>query len=76
MVLKAGENARECTSWVFDDSVYEATVITDFGLVCDRRYMKSAVGMLMVVIYGFGATLTGYISDTYGRKYGGNRSWS
>ena len=30
--------------------------------------MKSAVGSFGVVIFGVGAVLTGYLSDTYGRK--------
>ncbi len=57
-----------CNRFVYDDSTYTATVVSEFDLVCDRNHYKSLVASVGSVIYGFGALLCGYISDNYGRK--------
>jgi MFS family permease len=42
--------------------------ITLFFTVCGRNHYKSMVAMVGSLVYGIGATLCGYVSDTYGRK--------
>lgn len=57
-----------CSRHVFDDSVFESTVVTEFDLVCERNYLKSLAASIESVIYGFGSLTVGYVSDAVGRK--------
>jgi MFS family permease len=56
-----------CQQWEYDRTFYESTIVTDWDLVCDRRWMAAVAQS----IYMFGcivASVTlGQISDRYGR---------
>ncbi|KAJ8248562.1 hypothetical protein GJAV_G00243320 [Gymnothorax javanicus] len=54
--------------WVYDNSTFSSTIITEWDLVCDRK------GMSKVTISGFfigvmvGALAFGFLSDRFGRR--------
>ncbi|XP_046542550.1 organic cation transporter protein-like [Haliotis rubra] len=57
-----------CHRWVYDQSTFTSTVITQFDMVCDHASFRSHLNMV-----GFGGMLTGavafgIISDIVGRK--------
>ena len=59
---------QPCEEYVFDDSVFTSTAVTDFGLFCNRHHYKSMVGSVNMIMYGSGATILGFVSDHIGRK--------
>ncbi|XP_066989686.1 uncharacterized protein [Macrobrachium rosenbergii] len=66
-----GNAAREehpCTDWVFDNSTYESTLTSEFKLVCGQAYLKATYQGIPMMATIFTCTLTGYLSDRYGRK--------
>lgn len=46
---------------------WESTV-SEFDLVCDRKFLNTVTSSLFFVGFLFGAAIGGYISDNYGRK--------
>lgn len=66
-----GNAVREehpCTDWVFDNSTYESTLTSEFKLVCGQAYLKATYQGIPMMATIFTCTLTGYLSDRYGRK--------
>lgn len=59
---------EKCNSWVFDKSVYKATLIEEFSLVCDQKMMNSHIVTVFYLGVLAGAALMGTISDWVGRK--------
>ncbi|XP_064091288.1 uncharacterized protein LOC135204990 [Macrobrachium nipponense] len=66
-----GDAVREehpCTDWVFDNSTYKSTLTSEFKLVCGQAYLKATYQGIPMMATIFTCTLTGYLSDRYGRK--------
>ncbi|XP_064648792.1 solute carrier family 22 member 19-like [Lineus longissimus] len=59
---------EECSAWVYDKTIYQTTVATDFDLVCNKTILSTVINM----IYGFGglfgALFGGKLTDKFGRK--------
>ncbi|KAL3054784.1 hypothetical protein OYC64_017672 [Pagothenia borchgrevinki] len=54
--------------WVYSNMLYEATIVTDFDLVCDRaNFMELIQAMFMVGII-FGSLIFGPFAESFGRK--------
>ncbi|XP_037642597.1 solute carrier family 22 member 13-like [Sebastes umbrosus] len=54
--------------WVYFNTLYEATIVTDFDLVCDRaNLLEMARAMLMAGIL-LGCLLFGPFAESFGRK--------
>ncbi|XP_037131605.1 solute carrier family 22 member 13-like isoform X1 [Syngnathus acus] len=53
--------------WVYTDPMYEATIITDFDLVCDRSNMASVVQPIFMAGILFGSIIFGPILEPFGR---------
>ncbi|KAM9791227.1 solute carrier family 22 member 13-like isoform 2-T2 [Syngnathus typhle] len=53
--------------WVYSDTMYEATIITDFDLVCDRSSMASVVQPIFMAGILFGSIIFGPILEPFGR---------
>lgn len=58
----------ECKSWEYDMSLIGKTIVSEWGLVCDRLYLSSVVESCFLAGAGLGSVTSGWISDQYGRK--------
>lgn len=54
--------------YVFDDSIFPETVITEFQLVCDDVVLDSLATALYMVGVLIGSVVFGIVSDKFGRK--------
>ncbi|XP_043210439.1 organic cation transporter protein-like [Amphibalanus amphitrite] len=63
-----GDNSSSCTRWVFDRSVYESTVVTEWNLVCGRKPMLSMLQSVLMLGGIVGSLLGGQLTDRFGRR--------
>lgn len=52
-----------CRSWAYDDSLFEETVISDYNLVCERRYLRSHAKMVIFAGNMAGSLSIGTLAD-------------
>ncbi|RWS22110.1 organic cation transporter protein-like protein, partial [Leptotrombidium deliense] len=65
---KSYTNINEsCSSWEYDTSIFQSTIISEWDLVCDRSWLASAASSAYQLGYAVSALLFGYLSDKYGR---------
>ncbi|KAL8573563.1 hypothetical protein ACOMHN_047833 [Nucella lapillus] len=57
-----------CERWVYDQSEFQSTVITEFDLVCSRKEFRAHINMAYIVGLLIGSPLSGFLCDTFGRK--------
>ena len=58
----------KCSKWIYDRSVLQSTVITEYDLVCDRDYHFETAFSLEQSGYILGTLVFGYMADIIGRK--------
>ncbi|XP_055542451.1 organic cation transporter protein-like [Wyeomyia smithii] len=58
-----------CSGYEFDASVFGSTIISEFGLVCDKNHLNSIVEMCYLVGAALGSVTSGWISDQFGRRH-------
>ncbi|XP_059171458.1 organic cation transporter protein-like isoform X2 [Physella acuta] len=65
-----GMNATtvKCDSWVFDQSVFYNTAVSQFNLVCDSEHQASHAVMIFYGGFLIGTLVMGAVSDIIGRK--------
>ncbi|KAM3865179.1 solute carrier family 22 member 7-like [Diretmus argenteus] len=56
------------SGWVYDNSTFKNTLVTEWDLVCSRKGMNKATATIFFVGVMFGAPLFGYFSDRFGRR--------
>ena len=64
----SNDNSTYCKRWVYDNSVYESTVVTEWDLVCDRKPMLSMLQSILMLGGIAGALTGGKLSDKFGRR--------
>lgn len=64
-----GPATVECQSgWVYDNSTFKSTVVTEWDLVCSRKGLNKATATIFFVGVMIGAPLFGFLSDRFGRR--------
>ncbi|CAH1779040.1 unnamed protein product [Owenia fusiformis] len=58
-----------CKQWYYDKSRYSTTIVSQWDLVCDKKWMVAFVQSIFLAGALVGAVLSGQISDRFGRKY-------
>ncbi|CAL4070369.1 unnamed protein product, partial [Meganyctiphanes norvegica] len=59
---------ERCNKWHFDKSTFETTIVTEYSLVCDRRWLGSSVQVCYMLGVLVGSLVMGDISDRIGRR--------
>ncbi|XP_034087996.1 solute carrier family 22 member 13 [Gymnodraco acuticeps] len=60
---------RGCQNgWVYSNMLYEATIVTDFDLVCDRANLMELIQAMFMVGVVFGSLIFGPFAESFGRK--------
>ncbi|CAH1799012.1 unnamed protein product [Owenia fusiformis] len=58
-----------CKQWYYDKSLYLSTIVSQWDLVCDKKWMVAFVQSIFLAGPLVGTALSGQISDRIGRKY-------
>ena len=58
----------QCTSWVYDKSVFEESVVSELDIVCGNSLFKSHTTMMMFAGKMTGSLIVGLAADRLGRK--------
>ena len=61
-------SSEACTRWVFDTSVYESTVVTEWSLVCGRKPLLSLLQSWLMLGGILGSVVSGQLADRLGRR--------
>ncbi|KAM4585505.1 solute carrier family 22 member 7-like [Odontesthes bonariensis] len=71
----SGSNSSEEASpvqcqngWIYDNSTYKSTLVTEWDLVCHRKGMNKATATIFFIGVMIGAPLFGFLSDRFGRR--------
>ncbi|CAL4114125.1 unnamed protein product [Meganyctiphanes norvegica] len=59
---------ERCNKWYFDRSTFDTTIVTEYNLVCDRRWLSSSVQVCYMLGFLVGSLIMGDISDRFGRR--------
>ncbi|XP_069326244.1 solute carrier family 22 member 6 isoform X1 [Eulemur rufifrons] len=65
-----GTGATEpCTNgWIYDNSTFPSTIVTEWDLVCSHRALRQMAQSLYMVGVLLGAMMFGYLADRLGRR--------
>lgn len=55
----------DCTRYAYDSSPFDNTIITEWGLVCERTWMASFAQMVLQLGVLLGSVMFGFLSDRY-----------
>lgn len=58
----------KCNSWVYDKSLFTATMISKFDIVCEEKFFRAHFLMAHYIGLLVGSVVCGFLSDTIGRK--------
>ncbi|XP_068445342.1 solute carrier family 22 member 7-like [Clinocottus analis] len=54
--------------WVYDNSTFKSTLVTEWDLVCSRKGLNKATATIFFIGVMCGAPLFGFLSDRFGRR--------
>ncbi|KAJ8307970.1 hypothetical protein KUTeg_014478 [Tegillarca granosa] len=57
-----------CTTWTYSKEVYGSTIVSEFDLVCDRKWLTSTSKTLYFFGRLLGAIIFGQLADIFGRR--------
>ncbi|XP_030015504.1 solute carrier family 22 member 13-like [Sphaeramia orbicularis] len=55
--------------WVYKSTLYKATIVTDFDLVCDKANLLEIIQAISMVGILLGSLLFGPLAESFGRKW-------
>ncbi|XP_046458204.1 organic cation transporter protein-like [Daphnia pulex] len=58
----------QCSEWVYDDSIFGSTIVTEFELTCDDEHKQPIASTVYMAGNIFGPLIFGLIADKFGRK--------
>ncbi|KAJ0172026.1 hypothetical protein K1T71_011999 [Dendrolimus kikuchii] len=58
----------DCVEYSYDASPFENTIITEWDLICERRWLASFTQTVLQLGILIGSIIFGFLSDRYGRK--------
>eukprot|EP00397_Hematodinium_sp_SG-2012_P009158 GEMP01009233.1.p1 GENE.GEMP01009233.1~~GEMP01009233.1.p1 ORF type:complete len:607 (+),score=79.28 GEMP01009233.1:212-2032(+) len=58
---------KECEDKIFDSTIVSSSIVTQYGITCEKEFWADSIASLHKVGVLFGSFLAGYIGDTYGR---------
>ncbi|XP_055987644.1 solute carrier family 22 member 6 [Sorex fumeus] len=62
-------NTEPCPDgWIYDNSTFPSTIVTEWDLVCPHRALRQLAQSLYMVGVLFGAMVFGYLADRLGRR--------
>ena len=62
------EDIVKCQNFVYDQTIFWSTAITDFNVVCDNAYLRTLSTTVSMCGLLFGSMFFGWISDAMGRR--------
>ena len=54
---------KDCISYEYDTTPFENTIVSEWDLICDRRWLASLNQMMLQVGILIGSTIFGFMSD-------------
>ncbi|CAG9768665.1 unnamed protein product [Ceutorhynchus assimilis] len=60
--------AKNCSTHIFNRTVFSETILSEWDLVCDRGYLADFAQTITMLGILFGNMIFGYLSDKFGRK--------
>ncbi|XP_055716130.1 organic cation transporter protein-like [Phlebotomus papatasi] len=57
-----------CEKWVYDDTMYVSSTVTEWDLVCSKSWLSATSDALFMVGVLLGSIIFGHMSDKLGRK--------
>ena len=61
-------NYVSCDNYVYDDSIYKSTIITEFNLYCDKQYLVDLSSSAYQAGFVVGYFFAGPLASAFGRK--------
>ncbi|CAB3233014.1 unnamed protein product [Arctia plantaginis] len=59
---------KECLEYKYDVSPFDNTIVSEWDLICERRWLASFTQMMLQLGVLVGSVIFGFLSDRYGRK--------
>jgi len=57
-----------CVDYEHDHSFWVSTMVTEWDLVCERKYLKTLAKLILFTGFALGSFCSGLVSDKFGRK--------
>ncbi|KAG8223271.1 hypothetical protein J437_LFUL001548 [Ladona fulva] len=67
-VIPYNASRKACTKWIFDESKTGRTIVSQWSLVCSRKYLNEVAEMTFLMGVAIGGVVSGLLSDRFGRK--------
>ncbi|XP_014247403.1 organic cation transporter protein isoform X2 [Cimex lectularius] len=67
-LLTHSNETISCSEWVYDNSIYKGTTVTQWDLVCDKAWLRATSDALLMVGVMLGSIIFGDLSDRVGRR--------
>lgn len=54
---------EDCVKYEYSQDIFEETLISEFGLICDRAWLASFTQTILMLGFAVGVSIFGWISD-------------